>query len=306
MSGRTSRCLIRKLGKERAVLLMFIIITALTIYVYYYLVETFRLPILVLYYFIVTSFGLISKAAIVYRAIRVVLYLLLFLPSICVICNLTKRILRKQKSVDMTLILRRIKFQVIFIAVFIVLIIIAELMLPIYLLSPVRSKESYFIETVKNDPNMDAVKVIQEVVGYVNENLNSSWNRPESALELDNILSETDYFILRLLGFDATHIILFQKWGSCGQYAITTSYLLNKLGFEARIAKFKDVDHTWTEVRINGTWYIVDPWYIGLFYRDHLLVPASELANLFKGEHEVVALYFNGTKVNTSAEHGYK
>ena len=306
MDSKASRFLIKKLGRERAVFLMFVIIVALAIYVYYYLVETFRFPILILYYFAVTSLGLISKATIVYSTIRAVLYLLLLLPSICVVCDLVERALRGQRDVDLILILRRTMLQAVFIAVFIALIIVAELMLPIYLLSPVRSKANHFIEAVKDNPNMNAVRAVQEVVEYVNEVLSSSWNRPESALEIDNMLSETDYLILRLLGFDVAHVIFFQKWGSCGQYAVATSYLLDKLGFEARMAKFKDIDHTWAEVQINGTWYIVDPWYIGLFYRNHLLVPASELARLFKGEHEVVALYFNRTEVNASADHGYK
>jgi len=305
MDSKASRFLIRKLGGERVILLMFIIV-ALATYVYYYLAETFSFPALILYYFTVTNLGLINQATIVYSAIRIALYILLLLPTIHVVCDLTKHILRRRKRTGMTLILRRTRLQIVFIVVFIVLIVIAELILPIYLLLPVRNKVNHFIETVKGNPNTGTTRVIREVVKYVNESLNSSWNKPESALEIDNMLSKIDYSILGLLGFDVTHVVFFQKWGSCGQYAVTTSYLLSKLGFKVRVAKFKDIDHAWAEVQLNGTWYIVDPWYIGLFYKNHLLVPASELATLFRGEHEVAALYFNGTEIDVSADHGYK
>ncbi|QOR94535.1 transglutaminase domain-containing protein [Thermosphaera chiliense] len=154
--------------------------------------------------------------------------------------------------------------------------------------------------------------LVRKVVDYVDARLNSSWNNPMAVLEIDNTLSSFDYSFLSVLGFTRAHVILWQGWGSCGQYAITVAYLMNRLGYTARISRFLDIDHMWAEVFANGTWYIVDPWYIGIVYENQHhgnrhLVPANILASLenFTGYHQVSCEYFNETITNCTSEHGY-
>jgi hypothetical protein len=77
----------------------------------------------------------------------------------------------------------------------------------------------------------------------------------------------------------------------------TSSHLIEELlaraGYETRQAWFKNIDHAWAEVKYNGTWLIIDPWYIGT------LKEAQNLKNLrpeFQNATGVIAQYPDGTK----------
>jgi len=148
------------------------------------------------------------------------------------------------------------------------------------------------------------VKAVAITVSFVDSSLNSSYRKPESILELDQRVGCLDIVMAHLLGLDKAHVILYQGWGSCGQYAVLTSYILGEAGYTVRKARFKDMDHMWAEVLVNKTWYIVDPWYIGKYYDDSMLVPASRLAERFYSSGVIVE-YPNGTQVDASVEHGY-
>jgi len=97
-------------------------------------------------------------------------------------------------------------------------------------------------------------------------------------------------------------LIVYQGWGSCGQAALLIGELLQYAGYETRQAFFKGIDHQWAEVKHNGTWLIIDPWYIGNF------VEAQNLRNIkpvFQEASGVEVRYSNGTMVDASREHGY-
>jgi len=49
--------------------------------------------------------------------------------------------------------------------------------------------------------------------------------------------------------------------GGCGELAKATRTLLNLLGLESRIVEFPGEDHVFIEVKLNGSWIVVDPGY---------------------------------------------
>ena len=179
---------------------------------------------------------------------------------------------------------------------------LASLTAQITVLYPYKLKADRIIKALKEQNS--AEKAVNLAVSYVDESLGNSYRKPEYMLELDESTGLIDYIIASALGLDRTHIILYQRWGSCGQYAILTTYLLSQAGYTTRIVHFKDRDHGWAEILLNGTWYIIDPWYIGKYFNNTILVPANLLSTKFPSTG-VVVIYPNGTQVDVSAEHGY-
>jgi hypothetical protein len=49
--------------------------------------------------------------------------------------------------------------------------------------------------------------------------------------------------------------------GACGELAMSTSTFLNSLGINSREVNFPGEDHTFVEVMLNGTWFVIDPGY---------------------------------------------
>jgi hypothetical protein len=49
--------------------------------------------------------------------------------------------------------------------------------------------------------------------------------------------------------------------GACGETAMSSSTYLKNLGFETREVTFPGEDHVFVEVKINGTWLVLDPGY---------------------------------------------
>jgi len=310
LEGDEYRLQRKSVRAELAPFLLFIIIVILVIGIYY-LVSKFNLPLAILYYFIITKLNLISYAMLINVIIRIALIFALFLPVLHIVFRFVSFTLRKRRGqkISIGFSLCEIRFHLLFTLGLTLLILASEFLLPVYLLVPVKNSIDSFVENIqlnnRNHPSTSAVVVIGKVAEYVNSSLSSSWSRLEAALEIDNMLSDADYAVLRMLGFHVAHVIFFQKWGFCGEYAIATAYLLDKLGFETRIARFDNIDHSWAEVKLNNSWFIVDPWYIGKRYENELLVPASKLSSLFPEGLNVIVAYFNGTEVNTSKEHGY-
>jgi hypothetical protein len=84
-------------------------------------------------------------------------------------------------------------------------------------------------------------------------------------------------------------------------------YLLSKAGYMARQAVLvnDETNHQWAEVYNNGTWWIVDPWWIWNFNNGNL-VEIHDLANFspFQNPSRMDVLLPNGTWVDASQEYG--
>jgi len=268
------------------------------------------LPSLVLYYYILTHFSLYKYSFYIGLPIRVLHILLCCIPLFFLLRKLLG--LRKMEKPNPQL-LKSI-FRQYFILTLIVAIIVfsLEASLAVALFSPVERDIGSFMDSASSARGGDVDCVVKEVTRYIDARLGWSWNNPMSSLEIDNMLSFIDYWFLGMLGYTQTHVVLWQGWGSCGEHAVVTAYLLDRLGYTVRVAHFNDIDHTWAEVHVNDSWYIVDPWYIGNIYEkqyqgNKYLVPVDILASLkdFSGNHRVLCRYLNGTETDCSSEHGY-
>jgi Transglutaminase-like superfamily len=167
--------------------------------------------------------------------------------------------------------------------------------------SQARTRIDNFVAASRND-NFEVY--IANVSSFLNANVNNAYNKPEGAFKIDQEIATAllDSNLMKIFEIDRADIIVFQGWGSCGQAAILIEELLRKAGYEARDAYFKNIDHEWAEVYHNGTWLIVDPWYIGN------LVDIKDLKNLnadFQKASGVEVRYINGTVIDASPEHGY-
>jgi len=187
--------------------------------------------------------------------------------------------------------------------------LIGELIIPSIILQPTKAKMENAISKLNSllNTNNSVEDLVRNIIYFVNSEVKASYNRPESAFKIDILLTPFDYYLLGICGFERSHVILFQGWGSCEQYAKVTEYLLSRLGFNVRYARFKDIDHGWTEVHINGTWFIIDPWYIAHYFKDSILIPAEKLSSIsvFHNSRGVIVCYLNGTQKDASLEHGY-
>ena len=185
--------------------------------------------------------------------------------------------------------------------------------LAVALFYPVERDIGLFIDSTSSLCSNNVSCGVKEITQYIDAKLGWSWNNPMFALEIDNTLSSIDYWFLGILGFTQAHVVLWQGWGSCGEHAIVTAYLLNRLGYTVRIVHFNNIDHTWAEVYVNGSWYIVDPWFIGGVYEkqyqgNKYLVPMEVLASLndFSGNHKVLCRYLNNSvETDCTNGHGY-
>jgi len=142
------------------------------------------------------------------------------------------------------------------------------------------------------------------VTGFLNENVGAAWDKPEATLSINRLVCYDflDPHIMRIWGLTEPDLIVYQGWGSCGEAAILIEELLHGAEYETRLAHFKGLDHEWAEAQYNGTWVIVDPWYIGN------LVDAKDLRNAnsdFQRATGVEVRYRNGTMLDASQEHGY-
>lgn len=157
---------------------------------------------------------------------------------------------------------------------------------------------------VAKNANSSFDDYITNVASFLNNNVNSTWNKPEASFEIDNWVSISllDPYIMRFWGVTRADLIVYQRWGGCGQAAILIEDLLQRAGYETRQAVFKGIDHQWAEVNYNGTWWIVDPWYIGNFV-DIQNLRSSKPA--FQEALGVEVQYNNGTRIDASSEHGY-
>ena len=192
---------------------------------------------------------------------------------------------------------------------FSIILIVVGIVLAFSVLQPYKSMLENYIVYLSNSESSD-LEIVMNIVRYVEMRINNSYFKPESVFEIDVHLGPLDLYVLSLLGFDKVHVILYQGWGSCGQYATVVEYILRNLGYETRCAHFVNIDHGWAEVRLNSTWYIIDPWYIGKYAKSPLapfLVPTCELSSIprFSNAGPIRVVYPNGTRVDATSQYGY-
>jgi hypothetical protein len=139
---------------------------------------------------------------------------------------------------------------------------------------------------------------------FSDNNYNHSYGKNESVFEIDEVIftNPIDKTLIEAFGVCRGELILYQHWGSCGQSALLTEEILLRCGYEARHAKFIDVDHEWAEVKYNGNWTIIDPWNSAGLFDIHNL---CEYYPNYKDANGVEITYNNGTTVQAFEEYGY-
>ncbi|MEM3356567.1 MAG: transglutaminase domain-containing protein [Candidatus Bathyarchaeia archaeon] len=157
---------------------------------------------------------------------------------------------------------------------------------------------------INENAHLNFQDYVSKVSAFLDENVRSAYNKPEASFKIDNDISVTllDPFIMKAWGLTRADLIVYQGWGSCGQAAILIEQLLYEVGYETRRAHFKNIDHAWAEVKFNGEWLIIDPWYIGNFVQIQNL---KSVRPEFLQASGVEVLCLNGTIVDASHEHGY-
>lgn len=157
---------------------------------------------------------------------------------------------------------------------------------------------------IAENANLGFQDYVTSVSSFLNDNVGAAYGKPEASFRIDNWISDTllDPYIMQIWGVTRADLIVYQGWGSCEQAALLIGELLQRAGYETRQAFFKNIDHQWAEVKCNGTWLIVDPWYIGNFVEVQNLKTARPQ---FQQASGVEVQYSNGTRMDASQEHGY-
>jgi hypothetical protein len=158
---------------------------------------------------------------------------------------------------------------------------------------------------VVNNKNATLTDYVSNLTVFLNNNLNSSYNRAESLFEIDGQLSRSliDSSIMNICNVTNADVILFKGWGSCGQAAILLAQVMHDSGYESRIAHFKGVDHEWAEVNNGTNWVVVDPWYIGNLVDIQVLKSWKPTFEQATGVE--IQTFGNPSWVDASEEHGY-
>jgi len=159
---------------------------------------------------------------------------------------------------------------------------------------------------VAENTNVSLQEYIERIKTFIPDNINDSYNNSKSAFEIDPLIysSFLDPTILNALGLTRADVIFYQHWGACGQSATVTDELLHDAGYTTRQGYFigEGADHQWAEVKLNNSWFVVDPWYIGSLV---------EISNLrwampdFENYTTVKVMYRNGTTLDLGKDYGY-
>jgi hypothetical protein len=115
-----------------------------------------------------------------------------------------------------------------------VAVLIVSALLPIATAFVIENQVLYHAATI-SDPNQK----VQVIGGFV-QNLGT----------YNVYRSNNDFWKYLLVGT-----------GACYETAMASTTLLKDAGFDARIVALPGEDHDFTEVRINGTWMVIDPGY---------------------------------------------
>jgi len=170
----------------------------------------------------------------------------------------------------------------------------------------IMQQHSKIYDFVAENADVSLHEYINKTEIFLNNNVNNSWDKQEDEFEIDGWLYSTllDPAILNSFGLTRADVILYQGWGSCGQEAFVIEELLHRAGYTTRRAHFigEGADHGWAEVNWNGSWFIVNPWWLGKWV---------EISNLrwekpaFQNYTTVEAMYRNGTNFDLGADYGY-
>jgi hypothetical protein len=158
---------------------------------------------------------------------------------------------------------------------------------------------------VAENSNESLQEYALNLTSFLNSNLKSCYNKPESLFKIDERLSDSllDPWIMNIVGVNRADVILYQGWGACGQAAILLQQVMHDSGYETRLARFIGVDHEWAEVK-NGTgWLIIDPWYIGNLVDIKTLRTVNP--NFQKATGVEIQYYNQSTWQDDSKDHGY-
>jgi len=95
------------------------------------------------------------------------------------------------------------------------------------------------------------------------------------------------------------------KTGACLDFAIGVTKILRDLGFETRVVSFLGRDHAIPEVKINGTWFVID----AVYTTPNNPVPAPMYGDYLKAYHIDIYVSLKGlldsdTGLDVSGEHG--
>lgn len=167
------------------------------------------------------------------------------------------------------------------------------------------SENGKIIDTfVAENANLGFQEYVNNVSSFLNNNVKSAYQKPEAIFKIDTLISGTflDPYMMQIWGVTRSDVIAYQGWGTCEQAALLIEELLRRDGYQTRLARFIGIDHEWAEVKYNGTWLIVDPWYIGNFAEAQNLKHNRTAFQIALG---VEVQYPNGTWVDASYEHGY-
>jgi len=174
------------------------------------------------------------------------------------------------------------------------------------LISGVAKEHSKLNAFVSENADVSLQDYIDKTESFLSNNVNNSYKKPESNFEIDQWLYSTllDPALLNSLGLTRADVILYQGWGACGQFAIVTEEIMHDAGYTTRRARFvgEGADHEWAEVKWNGTWFIVDPGYIGKLVEIENL---RERKPEFQNYTTVEVMYRNGTRFDLGKDYGY-
>lgn len=161
---------------------------------------------------------------------------------------------------------------------------------------------------VAENSNLSFEEYVNNLILFLDNNVGKAYNTPQANLQIDRLLYGSlslDPYMMQIWGVTKVDVIVYQGWGSCEEAALLVGELLHRAGYETRQAFFIGIDHQWAEVRHNGTWLIIDPWYLT---SNGTLVEAQYLRTLraeFQEASGVNVQYGNGTWADASQEHGY-
>lgn len=226
---------------------------------------------------------------------------LVFILFVLLAALLSKAVFRVSKK----LVKNGVKLAVLSIVLsLIVTLLVTSLFLLVFMLQV--SENGEIIDNfVSENANLGFQECVNNVSPFLNSNVKNAYRKPEAIFKIDILVSRTllDPYIMQIWGVTKSDVIVYQGWGTCEQAALLIEELLRRGGYQTRLARFIGIDHEWAEVKHNGTWLIVDPWYIGN------LVDIQTLPNAkpdFQKATGVEVQYYNGvTWIDASKEHGY-